>query len=144
MMVISAQTASNIQKWNQVQEELKEDPTAVPRIQIGTPSTEAANAHLPISQVSTSQPSTISNGPSTATTPEPVEAELEFSDTNAMTCLLCARQFKNMDQLKRHNKESDLHKARLSIPLRVLAYQMELMAVLFFFSFYFVFLCTLS
>lgn len=30
-----------------------------------------------------------------------------------MTCLLCARQFKSLDQLKRHNKESGLHKARL-------------------------------
>ena len=38
------------------------------------------------------------------------EAEFEFSDTSAMTCLLCARQFKSLDQLKRHNKESDLHK----------------------------------
>ncbi|KAG8217416.1 hypothetical protein J3R82DRAFT_5558 [Butyriboletus roseoflavus] len=109
-LIASKKTASNIQKWNQVQEELKEDSTSVPRIQIATPSTEAANVHLPISQVSTSLPSTISNGPSTATTPEPMEAEFEFSDTNAMTCLLCARQFKNMDQLKRHNKESDLHK----------------------------------
>jgi len=27
-----------------------------------------------------------------------------------MTCLLCARQFKSLDQLKRHNKESGLHK----------------------------------
>ena len=45
-----------------------------------------------------------------STTPAPVEAEFEFSDTTAMTCLLCARQFKNLDQLKRHNKESDLHK----------------------------------
>ena len=46
--------------------------------------------------------------------PVPVEAELEFSDIVAMTCLLCARQFKTLDQLKRHNKESDLHKVSLS------------------------------
>lgn len=46
--------------------------------------------------------------------PLPVETEFEFSDTNAMTCLLCARQFKNLDQLKRHNKESDLHKVSSS------------------------------
>ncbi|KAG6376046.1 hypothetical protein JVT61DRAFT_2014 [Boletus reticuloceps] len=109
----SVQTANNIQKWNQVQEELKEGPTSVSRIQIGTSSIEAASVHLAPSQVSTSQSSAISNGPSTTTTPEPVEADFEFSDTSAMTCLLCARQFKNLDQLKRHNKESDLHKARL-------------------------------
>lgn len=41
----------------------------------------------------------------------PTEAEFEFSDMTAMACLLCARQFKSPDQLKRHNKDSDLHKA---------------------------------
>lgn len=86
-----------------------------------------------MSQIPTSQPSAISNEPSTATTPEPAEAEFEFSDTNAMTCLLCARQFKNIDQLKRHNKESDLHKARLFISFSVFAYQIELTVALFFF-----------
>ncbi|KAG5338692.1 hypothetical protein C0989_006587 [Termitomyces sp. Mn162] len=40
------------------------------------------------------------------------EAEFEFSDIAGLTCLLCSRQFKSLDQLKRHNKESDLHKAR--------------------------------
>ncbi|KAF8553408.1 hypothetical protein OG21DRAFT_1586867 [Imleria badia] len=115
-LIASKKTANNIQKWNQVQEELKEGPTSGPRNQIGTSSIEAVSVHLPISQVPTSQFSAISNGPSTATTPEPVEAEFEFSDTSAMTCLLCARQFKTMDQLRRHNKESDLHKARLFIP----------------------------
>lgn len=42
----------------------------------------------------------------------PVEQDFEFSDMSAMTCLLCARKFKSQDQLDRHNKESDLHKAR--------------------------------
>ena len=51
-------------------------------------------------------------------TPVPAETEFEFSDVNALTCLLCARQFKSADQLKRHNKESDLHKA--SSPLAAL------------------------
>ena len=49
----------------------------------------------------------------------PTEAEFEFSDTAAKTCLLCARQFKTLDQLKRHNKESDLHKVSLHNTLRV-------------------------
>ena len=48
---------------------------------------------------------------SKSSTPIPMEGEFEFSDTVAKTCLLCARQFKTLDQLKRHNKESDLHKA---------------------------------
>ncbi|KAG6909467.1 hypothetical protein DXG01_000453 [Tephrocybe rancida] len=45
-------------------------------------------------------------------TPVPAEVEFEFSDVTGLMCLLCARQFKSLDQLKRHNKESDLHKAR--------------------------------
>lgn len=51
-----------------------------------------------------------------SSTPIPPESEFEFSDTVAMTCLLCARQFKTMDQLKRHNKESDLHKVSITSP----------------------------
>lgn len=42
-------------------------------------------------------------------TPE-AETEFEFSDVSNLMCLLCARQFKTIDVLKRHNKESDLHK----------------------------------
>lgn len=37
------------------------------------------------------------------------ETEFEFADVDALTCLLCARQFKSIEQLKRHNKESGLH-----------------------------------
>ena len=42
------------------------------------------------------------------------DTEFEFSDLIAMTCLLCARQFKSLDQLNRHNQQSDLHKVRTS------------------------------
>jgi len=42
----------------------------------------------------------------------PQEKDFEFADLNAMACLLCARKFKSQDQLERHDKESDLHKAR--------------------------------
>lgn len=52
--------------------------------------------------------------PEKKTTPVPAalpeEAEFEFSDLVKIACLLCARQFKTLDQLKKHNKESDLHK----------------------------------
>ena len=40
----------------------------------------------------------------------PDEVEFEFSDLVKLACLLCARQFKSHDQLKKHNKESELHK----------------------------------
>ncbi|KAJ7273454.1 hypothetical protein B0H12DRAFT_1176635 [Mycena haematopus] len=94
-LIASKKIASNINKWNQVQEELTNETSVVP------PSS-ALVTHLPW-----------------LCSPEnwetlPVEQEFEFSDVNALTCLLCARQFKTADQLKRHNKESDLHKARIS------------------------------
>ena len=47
------------------------------------------------------------------TEPPASESDFEFADINALMCLLCARQFKSVEQLKRHNKESDLHKAGL-------------------------------
>jgi hypothetical protein len=59
---------------------------------------------------SVSKPINVSAAPETVL---PVEEDFEFSDVGALTCLLCARQFKTADQLKRHNKESDLHKARI-------------------------------
>lgn len=43
------------------------------------------------------------------------EAEFEFSAVKAMTCLLCSRQFKSLDVLKRHNKESELHKVSIHL-----------------------------
>ncbi|KAJ8585118.1 hypothetical protein M405DRAFT_853780 [Rhizopogon salebrosus TDB-379] len=92
-LIASKKTVSNIQKWNQVQEELN------------------PNACVPVNPPPVVTPVvTVSRVPSRAPSPQPVEAELEFSDTDALTCLLCARAFKSLDQLKRHNKESDLHK----------------------------------
>lgn len=65
--------------------------------------------------------------PEKKTTPVPAalpeEAEFEFSDLVKIACLLCARQFKTLDQLKKHNKESDLHKVFL-LSLRALFVQM--------------------
>lgn len=49
------------------------------------------------------------SGPAGETSPPP-ETEFQFSDINGLTCLLCARQFKTLDQLKLHNVKSDLHK----------------------------------
>ncbi|GJF00770.1 RNA-binding protein [Phanerochaete sordida] len=95
-MVASKKTANNITKWNQVQEELKEghEPVAGPSI---APVVVAPPTVVPVKPKDKS------------TTPAPAD-EFEFSDTNAKTCLLCARQFKSLDQLRRHNKESALHK----------------------------------
>ncbi|KAF9451221.1 hypothetical protein P691DRAFT_797096 [Macrolepiota fuliginosa MF-IS2] len=90
-LIASKKTVNNIHKWNQVQEELAHD---------------GDNSTILATSVSTSTVST-----KAGSTPPP-ETDFEFSDVTSLMCLLCARQFKSLDQLKRHNKESDLHKAR--------------------------------
>ncbi|EMD34516.1 hypothetical protein CERSUDRAFT_67488 [Gelatoporia subvermispora B] len=95
-LIASKKTANNINKWNQVQEVLSVDTAAAIPVETTTAATPA-----PAPAVSTKAKSA---------TPAPVELEFEFADTTKMACLLCARQFKTLEQLKRHNKESDLHK----------------------------------
>ncbi|KAG6869011.1 hypothetical protein C0993_005669 [Termitomyces sp. T159_Od127] len=94
------QTVNNINKWNQVQEELMQDMSGqnAPSTTLATP--RATSSALSSNKTGTSNSTTLT------------EVEFEFSDTAGLTCLLCSRQFKSLDQLKRHNKESDLHKAR--------------------------------
>ncbi|CAA7270148.1 unnamed protein product [Cyclocybe aegerita] len=93
-LIASKKTASNINKWNQVQEELSNDTVALPVPAVAPTMKVAINSSARVASEG-------SPGP---------EAEFEFSDVAALMCLLCARQFKSLDQLKRHNKESDLHK----------------------------------
>ncbi|KAF7984069.1 hypothetical protein HWV62_17622 [Athelia sp. TMB] len=88
----TAKTVNNINKWNQVQEELTQGTTAPP-------------ASVPA-------PPILAPTPVHESAPLPQEKDFEFSDMKAISCLLCARKFKAQDQLERHNKESDLHKAR--------------------------------
>ena len=45
--------------------------------------------------------------------PEPAPAaapEFDYSDTSKMACLLCQRQFKALEILRKHIAQSDLHK----------------------------------
>ncbi|KAJ7632364.1 hypothetical protein FB45DRAFT_912257 [Roridomyces roridus] len=109
-LIANKKTANNINKWNQVQEELSSDTsTALPSAL--APSKKAGPSSGPKDSVVSAEPM-------------PTEDDFEFSDLNAMTCLLCARQFKTTDQLKRHNKESDLHKKNYKDPnLREVARQ---------------------
>ncbi|KAI0702329.1 hypothetical protein BC835DRAFT_1321578 [Cytidiella melzeri] len=103
-MVASKKTANNINKWNQVQEELKESVSAVASA-VPAP-VEAPQPVRPVVQVKEKSSTPI---PST-------ESEFEYSDTTALSCLLCSRKFNTLDQLKRHNKESDLHKKNYKDP----------------------------
>ncbi|KAJ3990048.1 hypothetical protein F5890DRAFT_1561312 [Lentinula detonsa] len=98
-LIASKKTINNINKWNQVQEELS-----------GASSTNASSSTLVTPTENTAVPSS-ANASAPTVTP-PAENGFEFSDVDGFACLLCSRQFKSIDQLKRHNKESDLHKAR--------------------------------
>ncbi|KAJ6611748.1 hypothetical protein B0H10DRAFT_2054936 [Mycena sp. CBHHK59/15] len=132
-LIASKKTVSNINKWNQVQEELTNDTSAVlPSSALVTHLSWLSLQKLGIAWFSLCilyvQASSKKPAPSPASKPlnppdvssnvesAAVEADFEFSDIGALTCLLCARQFKTTDQLKRHNKESDLHKARIPQP----------------------------
>ncbi|GLB35284.1 putative glycine rich nucleic binding domain containing protein [Lyophyllum shimeji] len=99
-LIASKKTVDNINKWNQVQEELAQKTAVTPASGATLASVSGPSSAQPVSK------------PPAAGTPVPAEVEFEFSDVTGLMCLLCARQFKSLDQLKRHNKESDLHKAR--------------------------------
>lgn len=96
-MIASKKTANNISKWNQVQEELS---TSTP---VASSSTATVVPNVEPAPVATAVRAK-------SATPGPPDGDFEFADTTKIACLLCARQFKHLDQLKRHNKESDLHK----------------------------------
>ncbi|KAG8695919.1 hypothetical protein FRC09_008855 [Ceratobasidium sp. 395] len=87
----------NINKWNNAQTELSGKKPGLPD-----------QGHA----VSTSS----SSDPAPAAAVVPAEEELLYGDPQAMTCLLCSRQFKTVDMLKRHSTESALHKTNLSKP----------------------------
>ncbi|TFK55301.1 hypothetical protein OE88DRAFT_1675028 [Heliocybe sulcata] len=102
-MIASKKIANNISKWNQVQEELNPASAAASTStsQVVTPAPDVE----PVANAETIK--------AKSATPAPAEGEFDFADTSKMACLLCARQFKTLEQLKRHNKESDLHKVSL-------------------------------
>lgn len=99
-LIASKKTANNITKWNQVQEVLSTGHSTPSNLEIAAPT-----------KIATSETKTT---PVPAALPE--ETEFEFSDLVKAACLLCARQFKTLDQLKKHNKESDLHKRNFKDP----------------------------
>ncbi|ELU44516.1 G-patch domain-containing protein [Rhizoctonia solani AG-1 IA] len=92
----------NINKWNNAQGELSG------KKQHESPAVVAAAAPAP------SNLDTIPSKPAEASAP--VAEELPYGDSNAMTCLLCSRQFKTVEMLKRHSNESELHKTNLGKP----------------------------
>jgi len=98
-MMSSRKTVTNITKWNQVKDELQVAPDV-------TPAQAIAN------QTQKSQEKEMSQSKEPSPQPTP-EDEFEFADVAALMCLLCSRQFKSADILKKHNAASDLHKRNL-------------------------------
>ena len=68
----------------------------------------------PSPQASTSQSATITPSAAAPTVLSGSE-EFEYSDTTKMACLLCQRQLKSLELLRKHNLGSDLHKARSTL-----------------------------
>ncbi|CAE6491534.1 unnamed protein product [Rhizoctonia solani] len=89
----------NINKWNNAQGELS-----------GKKAHEVSTTALASSNLDTIAPKPAEPSPPAAAD------ELPYGDRGAMTCLLCARQFKSVEMLKRHSNESDLHKTNLGKP----------------------------
>lgn len=43
----------------------------------------------------------------------------DITDVNSPKCLLCQRQFKSLDVLQKHSRQSELHKVRFPYSLRI-------------------------
>lgn len=116
-LISASQTTSNINKWNYVQEINQDKPLAMlssDSVRWFSEELRPSLIHRFVSQTVKIQPLEQPKVPRTEELPP--EAEFEFSNITTMACLLCARQFKSLEQLKRHNNESGLHKVP-SFPL---------------------------
>ncbi|GAA5913667.1 uncharacterized protein JCM6883_004044 [Sporobolomyces salmoneus] len=112
-LIISRKAAGNIAKWNTKQKELKAVPdeasTSTPAASKATSTSTTATLSI-ATQAPTSEPPPTST-PTTA--PSFDDPEFEHADPISMICLLCQRQFKKIEELRKHNKLSALHKAHL-------------------------------
>ncbi|KAL7411546.1 hypothetical protein BDY24DRAFT_417075 [Mrakia frigida] len=102
----SRKVASSISKWNTKQTELAADDSSLPQPSFAQAPPQASSSYRPTASTSQSTLSTPSI-PSTSTS-----EEFEYSDTTKNACLLCQRQLKSLELLRKHNAGSDLHKAR--------------------------------
>ncbi|KZV80735.1 hypothetical protein EXIGLDRAFT_845302 [Exidia glandulosa HHB12029] len=109
------QVANNISRWNTVQSEL--NPGGKPTdaiISNNATSSAPALATPPKALPPKAQPKKASPSGAPATTSSSSGSdEFEYSDPATFACFLCSRALKTLDQLKRHNTESDLHKKNL-------------------------------
>ncbi|GAA5967740.1 hypothetical protein JCM11641_005751 [Rhodosporidiobolus odoratus] len=104
-LIVSRKAAGSIAKWNTKAKELRTKPATT-----GAPTANPAQA------ASQPQPSSPTEPAPATTSGRPIPAddlEFEFEHGSPFTfvCFLCQRQFKGIEELKKHNKLSALHKA---------------------------------
>ncbi|KLT41040.1 hypothetical protein CC85DRAFT_329392 [Cutaneotrichosporon oleaginosum] len=109
----SRKVAGFINKWNTKQTELSKprQPKAPGAPPAGV---SAANA-APLAQVPVPAPHQAQPQPSSNSDFDYGDT-YNFAATGKVACLLCQRQFKSEEMLRKHNAQSELHKARTSIP----------------------------
>ncbi|BGP25076.1 hypothetical protein JCM10295v2_003996 [Rhodotorula toruloides] len=117
-LIISRKAAPNLAKWNQKSKELRSDasPGVVGGAKASSDAPAAAEkAKQPPSTFATTGPKPASPAPcAIAAAIAFDDPEFEHGDPISFQCLLCQRQFKGIDELQKHNKLSQLHKARLA------------------------------
>ncbi|KAF9514875.1 hypothetical protein BS47DRAFT_1294617 [Hydnum rufescens UP504] len=110
-MIASKRVANDINKWNSAKGDLQSEQSLEPNTNT-----------MRLTATVTSAPVTVSSIPASTTAPsgskpKPPQGggpEFEYADLKKMACLLCSRMFKSVEQLRRHNTESDLHKKNLA------------------------------
>lgn len=112
-MVASKKIANSISKWNQVQEVLHVNPEATPAEATTVQAPQANPTLAPAPVPAIPRPVVQVQQKSAESSPAP-DNDLEFADMDGLVCLLCERKMKSVDLLKRHCKESALHKVGAS------------------------------
>ncbi|KAK4047161.1 hypothetical protein OIV83_005613 [Microbotryomycetes sp. JL201] len=130
-LIYSRKKAADISKWNTKQAELKQPDltkpassgpvasTSVNAIPVRTSSGPPSHAVAPTSTASSSASAPAQAAQASSTSSAKAEDEFEYGDAVSMICLLCQRQFKSIDDLRRHNNLSALHKSNLANPKAV-------------------------
>ncbi|EJD53376.1 hypothetical protein AURDEDRAFT_180890 [Auricularia subglabra TFB-10046 SS5] len=114
-LIASKKVANDISRWTSVQGELNpggKQAEAAPSASTSTlPSATPAPKPKVAAAVQAKKVAPPAAPPASASASGGSD-EFEFGNATTFACLLCSRALKSLDQLKRHNVESDLHKAR--------------------------------
>ncbi|BGP16678.1 hypothetical protein JCM10213v2_004680 [Rhodosporidiobolus nylandii] len=111
-LIVSRKAAGSIAKWNTKAKELRAVPPAATPAAAPAPATQAppgqgASPNTPSLSTPAASPA------AGAATPASLFDDPEFAHTDPVSfvCWLCQRQLKTLEQLKKHNQQSKLHKA---------------------------------